>query len=426
MIHIRNVLSALVVFSAMTFAYTYSVSPMFDNHSFFPLPVNFSASRFLFAAAVFTIFVTSLNLRKHNIIDFVTFIAVAFYLLPVAVLVGSDTHRRFEWLLISVMAIWITYLLPKLRFQSKLRIPLPSAHTRKVAMALSALTLIVFIGRTFVSGSLQVINFDFGAIYDFRREQAEIIGDGIFAYLSVWIPRIVVPLFLIMALIRRRYVLVSILIAIQVYFFAITSARQILFIPILTALVFLFFTSKYSYRSLFIWLAVIVSVISIISAQFSELNDLSSLTLRRAFFVPAAASFVWYDFFSINSFVMWSDRIFSSLFDTQYNDARLPFMIGFDIRPDREWSANAGLVATGYANLGVLGVIIYAVILSIVIRIFASLNRLGVPLWLTAGLIANPIRTTWADADLLTALLTHGLIVVSVLLYLTGRTKEKN
>ena len=117
--------------------------------------------------------------------------------------------------------------------------------------------------------------------------------------------------------------------------------------------------------------------------------------IRRAFFVPAGVTYEWFEFFSVNSHVYWSDRVLSSFIQYPYNQS-IPKTVGeYMYSPDL--AANSGFIGSGFAHGGLIGVAIYALLLDFIIRIFNQLSRDGVPIWFSLAITAGPIRTSLLD-----------------------------
>ena len=92
--------------------------------------------------------------------------------------------------------------------------------------------------------------------------------------------------------------------------------------------------------------------------------------------------------------------------------------------PGREISFNSGIIGAGFAQAGLLGVAFYAIVVGWIIKFVNSLIRQGVPVFVATALLIAPIRTAWADSDLFTALLSHGIIVSLVVLWLLGGARR--
>ena len=139
-----------------------------------------------------------------------------------------------------------------------------------------------------------------------------------------------------------------------------------------------------------------------------------SLLLRRVYFVPAQINYFYYDYFSLNSFILWAEsKLTLGLIDYQY-PLSMPRMIGLEYFGNEITNANTGWIGSGYAQAGLIGMIIYSVIIGI---IFNTLNifskRVNKNIILPITIV--PVFSVITSSDLPTAFLTHGLILVLIL-----------
>ncbi|SPP31947.1 hypothetical protein ARAF_1615 [Arsenophonus endosymbiont of Aleurodicus floccissimus] len=80
---------------------------------------------------------------------------------------------------------------------------------------------------------------------------------------------------------------------------------------------------------------------------------------------------------------------------------------------------NNGFIASGYAHFGLVGIMIYAVILGFILKILDYVTTRGVSVWFVLCVVVVPLRDALISSDLLTTLLTHGLFVALILLFLS-------
>lgn len=104
----------------------------------------------------------------------------------------------------------------------------------------------------------------------------------------------------------------------------------------------------------------------------------------------------------------------------EYTGANLPSLMSELIFGGQPFGFNAGIVGAGFAHLGLFGVILYAATLGALVRFVNHLIHRGLPAFLSAALLFEPFRTTWADTDLPTAILSHGILVGTILLFFTA------
>ena len=137
--------------------------------------------------------------------------------------------------------------------------------------------------------------------------------------------------------------------------------------------------------------------------------------MRRLLFVPAHLNFVYLDFFSQNEFVYWSNGIMSGIFDYPY-DVRTVEVIGRYLGHEK-MGENTGFVATGFMYAGNTGIVIYTLIVTFLFNIINALGK-STHKYFVMSLVFMPLNILFRSSDLLTSILTHGIIVSIIALWL--------
>lgn len=268
-------------------------------------------------------------------------------------------------------------------------------------------------------------NLDLSKVYEIRSNYvaANIMLSG---YMIGWTAKVVLPLMILIALFykkgKRSYLLLLIALLFQIYIFSISGQKSHLFrIPAIIGLA-LFVDKKNFLSKLSFGFSALV-----ISGMFSYLffDDLwtASLFTRRTFFSPAQLSFNYYDFFSQHRPIFLStSQIFRSFLDYPYH-LPPPSLIGEAYYNNAEMHANNGIVANGFMNFGYIGIFLWAVLLTTLLK-FAD-----------AVVEHKDIKIVWpillmafymlVDTAPLTALLTHGLFLAILLCYFIPKKRCK-
>jgi hypothetical protein len=141
-----------------------------------------------------------------------------------------------------------------------------------------------------------------------------------------------------------------------------------------------------------------------------------SIMIRRLFFVPAGNHFIYYDFFSKpeNPFVMLSNSFLSPFFSYPY---KMPVtrVISWAYW-GRDFGPNVGYLGDAFAHFGFVGMFVFSAILGVFLRIVDSVGS-QLPANLVAAVIATPAMSL-TNSALFTSLLTHGMILAVILLWL--------
>ena len=267
----------------------------------------------------------------------------------------------------------------------------------------------------FVSGGVRFFNLDLAKVYEYRHMAGEVLQAGPMGYLNTWAYFVFGPALLMLALWKRNLFGVIIILLIHLFWFSISARKIVLFAPWLV--IFIWFCLRKT-RALS-WIPFSLFFIITFSAFLFFAFDLirpASMFFRRVFFVPALLTFEYYDFFSSHQWVFWSNsKLTMGLINYPY-DLGTAELIGRTMGNDTH--ANNGFLATGFMHAGICGVALYGMIVGLLFRLIDSLALKYIPLWAALGIIIIPVYSLIISSDLPTALLTKGLGVGCLILFL--------
>lgn len=408
--------SALLLFRlVIDWSYSVVVSDVFSYEGFSYV---FELDQYLLSWIFYVVSFWIVSDRVLKVGDYFFAMAVLSVVAPLTSLYGLDADRPAFPLVITLVALYIVYYVSRLSVFSLRGLPTVVDGGRvAVFISLGFVGFLVF--WFMVSGARP--NLDFTQVYKFREENAELVGGGVLAYTNNWTFQVFTIYLLSIALYYKRYLFVLALLLVQVYFFSIASHKSILFLPLLVAGSWMYF--RYS-NSLVMLPAVFVLVILVTIISYYAAGDiwLSSLLSRRVFFVPANLCYVYFDFFSSHEQVYWSNSVLS-MFSTYPYELPIPYVIG-EYLGRSGMGANNGFVSSGFANAGLVGVLLYAIIIGIIVRLINDMTSNSMPVWVAVALSVVPLRNILISSDLLTVMLTHGFGAALVLIYLS-RSQRK-
>ena len=264
--------------------------------------------------------------------------------------------------------------------------------------------------------SLKYMNFDLNKVYDFRDLAAEVTNQGFFAYLNKWTFKSIGPLLIIYALYKRHYTMAIAFMALHVFWFSVSGHKSVLFYPFISLFIFIIFDNSLHKKVGIIPLALSgVVLVSLALFLFFDYSFIASLFIRRVFFTPAHLSFEYYNFFTENGFLFWSYKI---PLITDYPYDLVPARVIGEYLGNSETNANSSFFSTGYMNAGLLGIVIYGLVFSSILMILNKLYHSGVPLWIVVSVTMHPIHSIIKSSDMITGLITHGLGITLIILYL--------
>lgn len=400
-------IASLVVFRvALDILYYSFVSPEYSYSGFLwsPEPVKYVESWLLYC--VFMVILSHKLRRPSDCFILMMFVGV---LAPLLSFYGLANQDRFHLYLVL-----FGYLLIVLFSRGRpIRLPMIRGG-RVLALTTSFLLTALVLFWLIYSGGLSCFNLDVSKVYEYRRVVGPQTNIGVFAYLNIWVFKVFNPILFAWALYKRRYGLAVGVLLLQVVFFGISSHKSVLFYPIVILFVYYYFSWT---RALSIVPLGIVAVFLISGICWFAIDWIMpvSMFVRRVFFVVAKNTFDYYTFFSTHELVFWSSSFLSSVIEYPYhiNPARL---IG-------EWqgteaSVNNTFLSTGYMHAGSYGIVLYGVLAGLLFRFIDSLAGKGLPQWLVLAVCITPIFSLISSADFPTALLTHGIGVAVLMLFL--------
>ena len=262
-------------------------------------------------------------------------------------------------------------------------------------------------------------NFDLTKVYEIRRKYVQ-TGVPFAGYLFTWLAYLVNPIFFALFLVKRKWIWVGVVTFLQILVFSVTGLKAFLFVlPFVLGLIWVV-----SQKNPLVWMGAGLSVVILVGMFSYWLVDdlwISSLFTRRALLVPAQLSFFYYDFFSQNHHTFLSQHhLFRNFIEYPYS--LMPGnLIGKVYFNNPRGNACNGIYGDAYMNFGFLGFILWGIFLTIILKLIDSFSK-NKDIRVTVAGIAMPVIFL-TNCALLTCLLTHGLLLALILLYLLPKKK---
>ncbi|GAF65021.1 hypothetical protein BTS2_1918 [Bacillus sp. TS-2] len=358
----------------------------------------------------------------------------------------------------SLVVTWLLYLLV---FVPSMFIPLYSTSVEKSELLLlqgSLLFALILIGyahkipllkikKIYISNSLfWVIIFSISTVfyliimgtfgfklrlvslfnvYDIRMEYREDVN-RIAAYAINWQSKIINTLLIAWGLVNKKILIMAVGIFGQLIIFSITGHKSVFLSTVLIIGILICLQKSGRFFGVIITLG--LSFVTIVSYYIDGLMNtitLSTLFVRRLILTPGLLTGYYFDYFHENPKFYLSHSIFKSIVDNPYSIPP-PFLIGTTYFGRSEMAANANIWADAFANFGLIGIFVFSLILVIILWIFNSLSVTINPYIST--LILGMVAWSMTDTGLLTSLLTHGVILALIVIYLmpsSGKVDRK-
>jgi len=314
------------------------------------------------------------------------------------------------WVLVTFWMVRNIYRLPLLR------IPLVSVRKLGFWLMLGLLSLALYTSIISVFG----LQFNFVAnenVYDVRAEYTETTRESgsLSAYAVGWQSNAVNPFLISLGLLTGNVAFIGLGLAGQLMLYSITAFKSVLLSGIW--LVFLLFATRKQGKLFGVWVVwgVVATILfSTFVYQRTGSPFVTSIVTRRTFVVPGILSARYFEFFSENPKSKLGDGILKNFVDYPYTQpvARVIGSRYFNANA----SANANLWAYGFAAFGYPGMFLFAMLLALLLWVVDSIAA-GRDPRLIAMMLAIP-GMTLSNTSLFTALLTHGVGLTVLLVYL--------
>lgn len=256
-------------------------------------------------------------------------------------------------------------------------------------------------------------------VYTYRAESKLVSMPTVIKYIF-YASKVTLPVLMVYALSRKKYVNAGFMIIIQILSFSINGSKTVLFSTLLTIIFYFIYNPIYLKR-----IPHLMAGFSLLSyIETSVFGSMFVLTyfLRRVLFLPNMLNAYYFDYFTRNEPDFYRQsflRLFG--FESPYSD--IDHMIGMVYFNKPEMGANNGLVSDAITNLGIPGIVIMPIILMMVLR-FLDKCAYGIDKKLyivTSVIFAFIIISSFMP----TVLLTHGLLFLGIVLLIIPRKEAK-
>lgn len=405
----------LCIFLVLAFGYENFIATLYAYQGYEFLPN--AANGYIALATVAALsLLTPVGFQRPSTLFFQ--FTLIFVLMPMLVLFyAEDKNETFmaEAVAAYVFSIVLASLL-------KIKPPGMAFISEERLLHVLLFVLFVYIATVFLLGGGAYFNFDFSKVYDFRDEAANNLPST-FGYLSPLMAKVIVPIGLVLSVLHRKYFITALYLVCAFIVFGLTSHKATVLNPLLVLFVYAASSSrtliaKFSAGILVLLLLSMADFHFWIAAHQEDglFGWVGSLVLGRTFILPAEINYMYYDFFTRNDWVWFSDsKITLGLLEFQY-PLDVAHMIGREYFNSDHAGANTGWIGSGYAQAGFAGMLLYAAITAVMYKyVDACAFHSGERRLITASILI-PISSLITSSDLPTTLLTHGLLLNLVLI----------
>lgn len=325
-------------------------------------------------------------------------------------------------LLLSMVLIYLTYHVPLLKV-NKVNVSNRSFWYLMAFLCGGSVVLIFSLTR-FEFEASRIVDLVYTLqVYDVRYEARNIVSaeNPLLGYIIPWLGNVLIPLVFIFGILHKRLLLVLASVMLQLATFSLTGHKSVLFaLPFIAALLVVF---RNKGKRVGLYITAGVFGICLLGIGLYEVIGESSLLLvliRRVIVFPGLLTGYYYDFFLDHPPALLRHSILGVLADYPYR-LQPKFIIGSEYFGRAEMSANANIWADGYANFRLAGIVLMSLLLSATMWLYDSLAKHHD--FRFAVLLLVVPAFSLSNSALLTCILTHGIGLSMVMLYIMPKTK---
>lgn len=412
---------AISLFYAYLLAWLYKneVAPFWGHQGFRVVETPLAMTKISVVTALTAVLIPNRTDTRTYLLVCTSFL---FFIPSIVFTFVSDADLRYAGVLFFV--IFFSIRISAIKLQPIFLKPIREKQFLNFTLVVSILILILYI----LLGGGRSLNFNLSSIYEVRSNNQESVP-GFLGYFVSLLSAILLPLTILYSIERRRFDVLALAFVLQMVFFGLTNFKNILFAPILFISFYAFLLSprRSKYLPLLFFVLPVVAMLNVFFARFVLKADgllfFVNNFIRRMLFTPPMLDEAHIVFFSDNPFYFWSTSRISLGFIQNPYELASPFIIGRELFGSDTWAANTGLIGSGFANAGYLGVIVYTVLFGLLIAFLNAFgNRVGHPLVSALALLS--IMNITRSSDFTTVFLTHGLVFLLALLTCAPRNES--
>ena len=351
-------------------------------------------------------------LKEYNFSSIVLFLLYLLSFIPGCIF---SAYMKLDYLPLWYLYNFFLFTLPMVvKIKYRLRNHFYMNNSNILGLGLLLSVFIIFIWLFYAHGR---INLSLDDVYSIRMEARSYNMPRLISYIQASM-KIIVPVFVVWALIQKKYLIVVVFSFVQILNYFIDGSKSTLFSLFLSFFAYILVRNHPKrildipkYISLF-------GIIAIIEFAFFNSFVITGLFIRRVMFVPNFLNIRYFDFFSNNTPDFYRGSLLK-IIGVKSPYGSIARMIGAVYSGSDTLAANNGLFSDAYANLGWIGVIVlpFAIILLLkFIDVYAK--DLNIELLIGA---AVPFTIAMISASYFTLFLTHGVIAIVFVFYFLPR-----
>lgn len=376
--------------------------------------------------SVAALFLLSALVPKHSkrTSDFLTLILFALCAVPItSYYAWAGGARIWFWALVAQFYIFRGVVL----YFSHISFPrgLPHLICSQCSILIASLLLGSILYKIVETRALDLFSFSLEGIYERRELAAKKLEQGFWAYILSWGNKVCAIYLIIVGLERRNFAFVLFGVACAVLLFGIMAHKAIIGSAIVAVAVYSLFPFAAKRHALvLLGLGVMLALLALVGSYFHAFLY-QDILARRLFFTTAKLDFLYYEFFKDQAPLYFSNSFLKSFIEYPFDSQYTLVMGEFAGMGGEGTAANNGFLATGFMQLGWIGVVLYPAVVGVLAATVDALANRRNPA-VVGALCFYPFAALFTSSDLPTAFLTHGLGLLLLLFWLDSTQNDRN
>lgn len=395
------------------YSYENIIAVLFDYQNYLINPsTNSILISWLFYLSLFPLISKSFN--KSSISTNIVSLLVLISLVPTTTLISYNKSYPISYILL--MYLYWCILLITVNFLPTIRIfKINKSKSELIVNAVTVILILTIIAISYKHTGLR-FHLNLMTVYDLREEAREFQINFFIGYLSTFADNIL-PILLVHYLFQKKY-FYSFIVSLTIFVnFGISGTKQVLFLFFFSIISYLLINS---FRPVKAFLGYFILLIIFCITEYFMIGTwfVSLFSLYRIFFIPAKLHFVYYNFFSVNELDYFRQSALKWLLESPYK-INIGFLMGEEDIGEIAARANNGLFSDAYFNFGVIGIILFPIILVVILKLLdAAVKDLNGKI---KFMIVITITFILLNLPITTGLISAGVLPLIFILYFIPR-----
>ena len=410
----RNIFTYLFLYKiTIELIYFFCISPIY-SYSGLTNNINYTS---YWLSNLYLLLVCILSPKnKFRPSSYLYIILEVFLLVPLLVYYWMNNQSAIYTFYVIICLMLVSIVLKNKPININLKIQNADLYVKLIFIIYILITIYLIIKRGGID--LRTLNFDL--VYDLRSESQI---SGVLGYLMNWSTKVFCPFFVGFFYYKKNYLMIILTLFLQLMMYLSFGFKAFLF-SIGIIIISTYITKKKKFETRFILAILLLNIVSY-SLDFFKITD----SLRRAIpyrmiFIPAQIQFQYYEFFKNIEKLHFADNFIGKILSIKSPfSENIAFVISrYFSYNDVSSNSNTGIFSDAYANGGFINMLIFAMILAITLLIIDSTTN-KLPVYVVVGAFSY-LMFVLNDTPLLTTLLTGGVLLMILLLYIFNSAVE--